>query len=76
MKVKVCNVSRAFGAIKALDRVSFELTPGCLYGFVGPNGSGKTTLLRLLNGLVFPEVGTYRFEGTTITAKKMREPLA
>ena len=32
MKVKVCNVSRAFGAVKALDRVSFELTPGCLYG--------------------------------------------
>lgn len=39
----------------------------------GPNGSGKTTLLRLLNGLVFPEIGTYTFEGTRITAAKMRE---
>ena len=67
MKVQVCNVSRAFGAIKALDRVSFELTPGCLYGFVGPNGSGKTTLLRIMAGVDRPDHGEVLFDDVPVT---------
>ena len=38
----------------------------------GPNGAGKSTLLRLLNGLIFPQQGTYSFEGKQITAEQMR----
>ena len=38
----------------------------------GPNGAGKSTFLRLLNGLIFPQQGTYTFEETTITAAQMR----
>lgn len=67
MKVKVCNVSRAFGAVKALDRVSFELTPGCLYGFVGPNGSGKTTLLRIMAGVDRPDHGEVLFDDVPVS---------
>ena len=59
-----------------LADITFSVPEGSFTILSGQNGSGKTTLLRLLNGLVFPEVGTYRFEGTAITAKKMREPLA
>ena len=70
------DVCCAFDREPVLHHISFTIKKGEAVLLTGPNGSGKTTLLRLLNGLVFPEVGTYRFEGTTITAKKMREPLA
>jgi heme exporter protein A len=46
--------------------VSFSLTPGTLLQLTGPNGSGKTSLLRILSGLVSPESGEIRWQGTTI----------
>lgn len=67
------DVCCAFDREPVLRHISFTVEKGEAVLLTGPNGSGKTTLLRLLNGLVFPEVGTYRFEGTAITAKKMRE---
>ncbi len=67
MKVKVCKVSRSFGAVQALDQVSFELSPGCLYGFVGPNGSGKTTLLRIMAGVDRPDSGEVLFDDVPVT---------
>ena len=49
------------------DDLTLHVVAGQRVGLVGKSGSGKTTLLRLLNGLVFPEGGTYRFEGTAIS---------
>lgn len=67
------DVCCAFDHEPVLRHISFTIKKGEAVLLTGPNGSGKTTLLRLLNGLVFPEIGTYTFEGTRITAAKMRE---
>lgn len=67
------DVCCAFDHEPVLRHISFTIKKGEAVLLTGPNGSGKTTLLRLLNGLVFPEIGTYTFEGTAITAKKMCE---
>jgi ABC-type multidrug transport system ATPase subunit len=57
------GVSRRFGALRALDGVTFALAPGTLTALVGPNGSGKTTLLRVAATLDAPTEGTVALEG-------------
>jgi putative spermidine/putrescine transport system ATP-binding protein len=56
-EVQVRNVSRSFGAMKALDNVSIDFPDGGFYALLGPSGSGKTTLLRLIAGFDFPDSG-------------------
>jgi ABC-2 type transport system ATP-binding protein len=53
----VSDVSKAFGAIKALDHLTLSVERGQVFGLLGPNGSGKTTLIRMLVGLVAPDSG-------------------
>ncbi|MGF5672722.1 ATP-binding cassette domain-containing protein, partial [Klebsiella pneumoniae] len=50
--VQAEEVSRSFGSLKALDRVSLEVRPGEVFGLLGPNGAGKTTLVRILTGVL------------------------
>jgi branched-chain amino acid transport system ATP-binding protein len=50
--LKVTELSKAFGGVRALNHVSFELQKGNLLGVIGPNGSGKTTLVNLITGFV------------------------
>ena len=52
------ELSKRFGDLLAVDRLSFELEPGTVTGFLGPNGAGKTTTLRMLLGLAEPTAGT------------------
>ncbi len=52
------ELSKRFGDVVAVDRLSFELEPGTVTGFLGPNGAGKTTTLRMLLGLARPTAGT------------------
>jgi putative spermidine/putrescine transport system ATP-binding protein len=56
-EVQVQNVSRSFGALKALDNVSIDFPDGGFYALLGPSGSGKTTLLRQIAGFDFPDSG-------------------
>ncbi len=49
---------RSFGAVRALDELSFRVAPGELYGLVGPDGAGKTTAIRALCGLLLPSGGS------------------
>jgi ABC-2 type transport system ATP-binding protein len=49
--IRATDLKKVFGSIRAVDDISFELTPGRIYGLLGPNGSGKTTLIRLLTGM-------------------------
>jgi ABC-2 type transport system ATP-binding protein len=49
--VRAVDLVKAFGSLRAVDGVSFDLSPGRIYGLLGPNGSGKTTLIRMLTGM-------------------------
>jgi len=64
--VDVENVSKSFGAVKALDGVTLRVRKGEIYGLPGPNGAGKTTLIRAIVGLVAPNGGTVTVLGKRI----------
>jgi ABC-2 type transport system ATP-binding protein len=61
------DVSRSFGALKALDGVSFQVEPGRLTGFVGGNGAGKTTAMRIVMGVLTADSGTVLFDGQPVS---------
>jgi branched-chain amino acid transport system ATP-binding protein len=63
------NLSKTFGGVMAINRVSFTLDDGEILGLIGPNGSGKTSLFNLITGLLKPEAGRIRFSGKDITGK-------
>jgi ABC-2 type transport system ATP-binding protein len=51
------NLTRSFGQVRAVDKISMEVPSGIVFGFLGPNGAGKTTTIRLLLGLLAPDEG-------------------
>ncbi len=55
--IRTEHLSRAFGAVKAVDDLSLEVPAGIVFGFLGPNGAGKTTTIHLLLGLIAPTSG-------------------
>ncbi|HBY60169.1 MAG TPA: multidrug ABC transporter ATP-binding protein [Solibacterales bacterium] len=55
--VRATGLTRRFGALTAVDRLTLEVAPGEIFGLVGPDGAGKTTTLRLLCGLLDPHEG-------------------
>ena len=65
--LEVEDLSKAFGGVMAVNRVSFTLNEGEILGLIGPNGSGKTTLFNLITGLLKPGTGRIRFSGKDIT---------
>jgi ABC-type Fe3+/spermidine/putrescine transport system ATPase subunit len=64
--VSFANVTKRFGKVLALDRVSFDVRDGEYLCVLGPTGSGKTTLLRLMAGLLEPEEGAIYFDGEPV----------
>lgn len=73
--VDVQNLGRSFGAVKALDQVSFSVEEGELFGLIGPDGAGKTTLFRVLSTLLLADRGTAAVDGFDVVrdAKNIRE---
>lgn len=65
--LKVSNLSKSYGAIRAVDGVSFEVRPGEIFGVIGPNGSGKTTLFNSVLGQIRPDTGRIELKGEDIT---------
>jgi len=61
--IKVHDLVRRFGAFTAVDRVSFQVARGEIFGLLGPNGAGKSTTFRMLCGLLRPSGGTARVAG-------------
>lgn len=55
--VKVENLTKSFGFVKAVDNLSFEIQQGEVIGFLGPNGAGKTTTMRMITGYLSPDSG-------------------
>ena len=60
-------VSKSFGALAALSRVSLRVRPGQIFSVIGPNGAGKSTLFNVVSGLHSPTAGRVRFEGQDVT---------
>lgn len=61
------NISKYFGGIGAVQKVSLKVHKEGLYGIIGPNGAGKTTLFNVISGLYQPTEGQIKFNGATIT---------
>jgi ABC-2 type transport system ATP-binding protein len=61
--IQIENLSKSFGALTAVDRLSLEVADGEVFGFLGPNGAGKTTTVRLLAGLIAPSGGRAAING-------------
>jgi ABC-2 type transport system ATP-binding protein len=61
--IEVRGLTKRFGQVQAVDRLSFTVEAGQVVGFLGPNGAGKTTTLRMLLGLVRPDAGIATING-------------
>ena len=71
MRIRLEDVSKKYGATRALDRLSMEFEPGRIIALLGANGAGKTTLLRCLSTLAVPDKGRIFFEGEALRRDNM-----
>ena len=65
--LQVTGLTKSYGAIRAVDGVSFDVMPGEIFGVIGPNGSGKTTMFNSVLGQIRPDAGTIELHGRDIT---------
>jgi len=65
--LKVGNIEKSFGALKASDGISLDLVPGEIHALIGPNGAGKSTLIKQIAGGLKPDAGSVQFLGQEIT---------
>ena len=65
--LQVTGLKKAYGAIQAVDGVSFQVQPGEIFGVIGPNGSGKTTLFNSMLGQITPDAGKIELNGEDVT---------
>lgn len=68
--LSVEKISKAFGQAVALDRVTFQVGPGEVFGLLGPNGAGKSTTFNIICNLLLPDSGTVRVDGKSQTEKR------
>lgn len=68
--IKMIELTKRFGNLKAVDNLSFEIAEGEIFGFVGSNGAGKSTTIKIATGLMKPTEGTIYIDGLDIRDKK------
>lgn len=66
MSIEVQNISKSYGAQKALDKVSFSVKKGEIVGFLGPNGAGKSTLMKILTTYLNADEGVAKVNGNDV----------
>jgi ABC-2 type transport system ATP-binding protein len=69
--IRVDNLVKTFGEVKAVDNVSFEVRAGEIFAFLGPNGAGKTTTIQMLTTLQRPTSGSMSLDGLDPTTKQL-----
>ena len=74
--LKLSNVSKEFGGLKALKEVSTSISEGEIISLIGPNGAGKTTLFNCITGTMPPTSGSITFDGQELVGKKPNETAA
>jgi branched-chain amino acid transport system ATP-binding protein len=71
--IEVSQLTKSFGGLVAVDRLSFSIRAGETVGFIGPNGAGKSTVVNLLTGYLKADSGVITMEGKDITKTKPHE---
>jgi len=66
-QLEIAEVSKSFGGVLAVNRVSLEVRRGEILSVIGPNGAGKTTLLNMISGFYHPDSGRIALDGTDVT---------
>jgi ABC-2 type transport system ATP-binding protein len=69
--IQTIGLTRRFGALTAVDNVSFSVAPGQFFGFLGPNGAGKSTTIKMLTGLLEPSLGSIAILGQPFSASAL-----
>jgi len=70
MSIEVQNISKSYGAQKALDNISFSVKKGEIVGFLGPNGAGKSTLMKILTTYINPDEGQASVNGNDVNVNQ------
>jgi ABC-2 type transport system ATP-binding protein len=70
--LQVSELRKTFGDLKAVDGISFEVSPGEIYGLLGPNGAGKTTTINMIAGLLASASGAVRLDGRDLDREGRR----
>jgi ABC-2 type transport system ATP-binding protein len=68
--IEVRDVYKAYGAVKAVNGISFDVASGEIFGLLGPNGAGKTTTMEMLEGLQGPDSGSLRVLGLDVSGQR------
>ena len=71
MSIQVTNLTKVYGAQRAIDGISFSLRPGEIVGFLGPNGAGKSTTMKILTGYLKASSGTAQVADFDVDAQPM-----
>ena len=71
--LEVCDLSKTFGGVLAVQNVTFSVEAGIVYSVIGPNGAGKTTLFNLITGVYKPNSGEIRLDGELVTGRAPHE---
>jgi len=66
MDIKIENLTKKFGAQRAVNNISFDVKPGEILGFLGPNGAGKTTTMKMITGFMLQDEGTIIIGGESM----------
>jgi len=71
--IEINNVCYSYSGVNALNNINLHIEKGEAVALMGPNGSGKSTLLKLINGIISPDSGVYKFNNEVITHKKLQD---